>query len=279
MPFASQLINLFKTGLGKDRSPAHRLANGEVLVIDWSTAQLRPGVEPLLTAAEQSRANRYSFARDRVAFVVSRAGTRSVLGELLGAPAGEIEFDTNPGGKPRLGGQHATSPLRFNLSHSGGRAMLALAWGEEVGIDLEHAPADRPAVMAVAAKCFGPEEIAALDAATAADRQEMFFRLWTRKEAVVKLTGEGLQTRLTAFQAPAEREVATWIDLPINAPRLDAPGRDEVGQGAPGDDPRQDDAPRGAGRCWLQSVSAPPDFAASVACRTKIKNLARLTLE
>ena len=59
-----------------------------------------------------------------------------------------------------------------------------------------------PGAEGVAERFFAPAEHAALLALPATERRQGFFNAWTRKEAYLKATGEGLQ------REPAEVEVA-----------------------------------------------------------------------
>ena len=86
--------------------------------------------EALLSADERERAARLTRPEP---WIVARAALRTVLGARLGVPAAEVEFAAGPHGKPELPGAR----LRFNLSHSGERALIALADGVEVGVDVE----------------------------------------------------------------------------------------------------------------------------------------------
>lgn len=78
----------------------------------------------------------------------------------------------------------------FNLSHSGGFVAVALGDGQ-VGIDLQDVNADFDPIP-LAERFFSPEESASIKQATEAERPDIFFALWTRKEAIGKALGRGL---------------------------------------------------------------------------------------
>ena len=91
--------------------------------------------------------------------------------------------------------------LRFSVSHSGELALLAVAHGREVGVDVEAARARRR-MQGIADRSFTADEAAAIrSAATEAERDATFYRLWARKEAYLKATAEGLAGSLAAFDA------------------------------------------------------------------------------
>jgi 4'-phosphopantetheinyl transferase len=151
---------------------------------------LSASLEGLLSPDELARANRFRFARDRGRFVVARAVLRQVLGAYREVPPAALRFAYGPHGKPRLvdsspDGRH----IAFNLSHSEDLALIAVSEGHEIGIDLE---AIRPVkvAFALAGHVFSPEERAAL--ATAPDRDRVFYRFWTTKEACAKAVGIGM---------------------------------------------------------------------------------------
>jgi 4'-phosphopantetheinyl transferase len=147
-----------------------------------------------LSAYEQQRARRYAFERDRRRFVAARAFLRSVLGAQIGIDPAAIRFQTGPWGKPTLGIDHG---LEFNLSHSNEVAVCAVARCR-VGIDVEHV---RPVAdaMQIAGRFFSSAEAAALRRVSEEGLMERFFLCWTRKEAYIKATGEGLSCALDAF--------------------------------------------------------------------------------
>lgn len=91
-------------------------------------------------------------------------------------------------------------PIYFNLSHSGDYVLCALS-PEEVGADIQQHRAG--ARGQIAARFFSPREIAALAGGRECDN-ELFFRLWTRKEAYGKLTGEGIAKAVGTNLLPEE---------------------------------------------------------------------------
>jgi 4'-phosphopantetheinyl transferase len=75
---------------------------------------------------------------------------------------------------------------------------VAIAEGTEVGVDVE--PTDRRAEsMKLAERFFAPEEVALLRAVEGEARRDLFFAIWTLKEAVIKATGQGLSRALDSF--------------------------------------------------------------------------------
>ena len=94
-------------------------------------------LDATLTCDERNRSARFRFERDRQRFIVARGVLRDLLGRYLATPPGHLRFGYNPFGKPDLSPEFG-SRLTFNLSHSAGLALIAIAAGSSVGVDLEH---------------------------------------------------------------------------------------------------------------------------------------------
>lgn len=141
----------------------------------------------LLSPDERSRAASFHFAEHRRRFVAGRAILRAVLAGYLGVRPEAIAFAYGEWGKPGL---RERVPLHFNLSHSENHFLLAIS-GRAVGVDIErlNAEIDFPGV---AAQFFNLDEQAALVAVTGAERLRRFYRIWTKKEAVMKARGHGV---------------------------------------------------------------------------------------
>jgi 4'-phosphopantetheinyl transferase len=154
--------------------------------------------EKLLSADELERAAAYRFERDRRRFVVRRAALRTLLAEQLASQPNEIAFIEGRHGKPELAAPFGQSGLHFSVSHSQDLALIALAYDRAVGVDVE-AITELPDADAIARRYFTPAESAALRALGPDERRRQFFTLWTRKEAFVKATGDGLSRSLDSF--------------------------------------------------------------------------------
>jgi len=166
----------------------------QVAVVDLDVpaermAQLRASLSP----REQQRYDSFAHDELRHRWGAARGWLRLLLSRALGCAPAEVAFAYGEHGKPHVAG----SPLRFNISHSGGRALIALALCE-VGVDIELPRARR--TDAIAKRFFAPGENARLFALPDAARADAFFRLWTCKEAFLKVTGEGLSRSTRSFE-------------------------------------------------------------------------------
>lgn len=153
-----------------------------------------------LSADEHERWQRFRHDADRQRFLLARALTRSVLARCLQQAPAALQFTRNRHGKPEL--VHSTAmpeqPLKFNISHTQGLLVLALTVVDEVGVDVEAVTRDAD-MLALAERYFAAAEVALLRAAAPLQLRELFFRLWTLKEAYVKARGLGLQLGLDSF--------------------------------------------------------------------------------
>jgi 4'-phosphopantetheinyl transferase len=186
------------------------LAKGEVHV--WRLELDQP--ERVLTefrstleADERERAGRFHFEKHRRHFVVGRGGLRYVLSRYGNVSPEELRFTYGAFGKPSLVG----GELRFNMSHSNGVALFAVAADRELGVDVEHIRADF-ASEDIAQRFFSPLEVATFNALPKEEQVAAFFRCWTRKEAYIKAIGRGLSEPLDAFDVTlAPGEAATLL--------------------------------------------------------------------
>jgi 4'-phosphopantetheinyl transferase len=112
---------------------------------------------------------------------------RALLASYMECAAGDIAIERDQHGKPRL----ADSRLQFNLSHSGGCALVGVSGAWPLGVDLEMPRAPRRA-LDLARRYFHAGEAAALANLSAARQQLAFLRLWSCKEALLKAQGRGI---------------------------------------------------------------------------------------
>ena len=155
----------------------------------WRADLTRIGDRPeqLLSRAEAARAAQIVPARKRAMWARSRGVLRALLGRYLERDPRELRFVLGPHGKPAVLSEGPTRPdtdldLRFNLSHSGGLALIAVSAGREVGVDVERARERYTAE---------------------------FLHAWVAHEAAVKCRGTGLSAGLEAHPPSAQTELWT----------------------------------------------------------------------
>ncbi|HEY3009746.1 MAG TPA: 4'-phosphopantetheinyl transferase superfamily protein [Micromonosporaceae bacterium] len=182
----------------------------------------------LLDADERARAEKYRPGPPRLTFVASRAVQRLVAARYLQRDPSMVtirrgcEHCGDPDhGRPALadGG-----PLDYSVAHSGSWLVMAVVGSGRVGIDLEEMR-DLAEVDDLAGMTLAAPEYARYRALAADDRSTVFYRTWTRKEAVAKLAGQGLCIEPNRIEV--DEPVATvphwWSADPIHVRDLPAP--------------------------------------------------------
>ena len=188
---------------GSDLASAKRsLPSGEVHVWFASLGEPPQAVQDpasSLSSDERVRAEQFHFDRDRQRFMSARSLLRTILGEYLGAPPASFVFRYDAKGKPALSGCW-TGVLEFNVSHSRDGALYALARDRRVGVDLEFVrPLDDLDEMAL--RVLSTHEQVALGRTPPSERLRVFYEFWTRKEAFIKATGDGLSFPVHQIEA------------------------------------------------------------------------------
>lgn len=113
-----------------------------------------------------------------------------LLSHYLGISITQLHFETETHGKPMLKTPSAI-PIQFNVSHTKGMALIALTLQHAVGIDVEWI--DRNIHDGdIAKRYFSAREATYLTSLSQTERTPQFFRLWTGKEAYLKMKGEGI---------------------------------------------------------------------------------------
>ena len=142
-----------------------------------------------LTREELERSQRFVShdASDR--WVIYRAILRIILAKILRVAPIQIPIHVKKHGKPYLA-KRFDLDLRFNLSHSRNYALYALAIGHEVGIDIEEDRSNFCISMAELVLC--EYEMRGLMLLPPCLQKQAFLRLWTKKEAISKVFGQGL---------------------------------------------------------------------------------------
>jgi 4'-phosphopantetheinyl transferase len=199
--------------------------------------------EQILSRDEQKRAQQFKFEADRNRFVAGRGLLRNMLSSYLQTDPAKLRFKYSKRGKPDLEGIPERDTVYFNVAHSKDLILIAVTRACAVGIDVEWI---RPMSDAedIAARFFSARETAKLMAGPKDRRTSAFFSLWTRKEAWLKATGDGISEMLN------EVEVSFLPDEPAKV--LAISGNVE------------------AARRWtLLDLSPAPGFAAAVAVEAR----------
>ena len=189
--------------------------------------QLADNYWALLDGSERERCRRYRVDADRDRFTLAAVLLRVAAGQATGDDASAVVVDRtcgtcgDPHGRPRLPG----TGLEASISHSGDVVVVAVTPAGPVGVDVEQV-AGTDHTDLVSTVCTGSEQ---RHLRTAAD----FYSYWTRKEAVLKATGEGLARRMTSIEVtspdapPALVSVDGSPDVACRMIDLDVPATQE----------------------------------------------------
>jgi 4'-phosphopantetheinyl transferase len=150
----------------------------------------------VLSDDERLRLHRFRTDRLRHGFIVSRGVLRMLCARYLGTDPAALRFRYGTNGKPSLDDDCS---LHFNVSHAGAMILFAFARDLEIGVDVEEVRTIRE-MDAIAHRFFCAGEAAEVLASVEQERPLLFHTCWTRKEAFIKATGDGLSTPLDSFR-------------------------------------------------------------------------------
>ncbi|MBA4146719.1 MAG: 4'-phosphopantetheinyl transferase superfamily protein [Verrucomicrobia bacterium] len=159
----------------------------------WATSIDQPlsvyfELKSFLSLDEQVKAARFRTSQSRQQFVLGRGLLRKLLGYYLDEHPSELSFVYGEHGKPILFNPIGGS-IRFNVSHTGELVLLAFSFADEIGVDVEQVRSV-PEADVIAERFFSREEVAEL-ANAGAEKRDVFFKIWTCKEALLKCSGVG----------------------------------------------------------------------------------------
>lgn len=161
-----------------------------------------PAGETLLTDSERMISRRFRFEADRNRFVTGRRSLRFLISKYLSVNPLDIDIISEKGEKPFI--RYPATPIRFNISHSGEWVVVALA-DEELGIDIEKINSSFDYSNLLDEHFTDAEQRFIVKAKIPV---AAFYFLWTRKEALVKAVGRGLQVNLKVMAVLDEQGFA-----------------------------------------------------------------------
>jgi len=202
--------------------------------------------ESLLSADERARMSRFYFARNRHQYLITRALIRTSLSAYYPVEPAAWQFGKNRYGKPEISHPDASLSIRFNLSHTNGLTVCAIAHHYDIGVDVEDSQRSTRAGFRSLGSYFSAQEIEDLGEVPEDQQQQRFFDYWTLKESYIKARGLGLAIPLDKFsflfQANQLKGFSVHPDLQDNAagwqfwrmPLADQYAADQYGAGQSG---------------------------------------------
>lgn len=155
-----------------------------------------------LDARESARWQRFRVERPRRQFSLCRSALRRLLCRILDCANDRLRFGIGEHGKPFALVDGHSAPVSFNISHSGTHGLIAVAPRGELGVDVE-IRSPRRDFDGLGRSVFGPNEQVALAAKLGHEKAQLFFSLWTMKEALIKALGTGFTLNPSRFEVPA----------------------------------------------------------------------------
>ena len=122
----------------------------------------------------------------------------------------ELEIITGDNGKPEANG------IEFNLSHSGEMALVAVSDDlNPVGCDIQKVEnKQNERLFAIVKRFFSVNELNKMQDVMQKDDEkfkELFYLIFSSKEAYIKMTGEGLKRGMDSFEIPLDDELIASI--------------------------------------------------------------------
>ena len=199
---------------GEWRLPANKRALGDDEVDIWRLSLDPPGsmvsdFRAHLSAQENARADRFKFHKDRKRYILTHGLLRVILRLYANVDSEKLKFGENQYGKPELVYPSGLN-LTFNLSHSHEMALIGIARGRQIGVDIEYVKKDFE-WQEIIERFFSSREIQIINALPKELQHRAFFTCWTRKEAYVKATGMGLSLPLKEFDVSPVPGAATLL--------------------------------------------------------------------
>lgn len=169
---------------GEERGPAQAHCLDAQTVHFWELRASGDWIPQLKTDEKQSL-GKMTNPEVRSDYATTQAGLRQMLSHYRKEAPGDVNIERGPQGKPYVQG----GP-EFNLSHTHGGIYVAVS-SQPIGLDVEAAER-RVHGMELARKFFSAAEVYELDLLPPEEQNAAFIRRWVSKEAMVKLSGEGI---------------------------------------------------------------------------------------
>ncbi len=161
-----------------------------------------------LSEMRREKVLRFVYDMDKKLSLYSALMARMVISGQSGILPHDLMFGLQKNGKPYLLNEKG---IHFNLSHTRNAIIGGFA-REEIGVDVEKIDVPDASILPV---CFHESETERFYHTREADRSSLFYKIWTRKEAYIKFTGQGLCediTKIDTFEPKLERNFMSWSE-------------------------------------------------------------------
>ena len=155
----------------------------------------------VLDPEETTRMQRFYSSPLQHHFALTRGSLRHILAQHLNIPAAQVHFEYTENGKPFLKNQ----ALQFNLAHSGDYCVIALCLQDRIGVDIERCTHAHKPYYDIAKRFFTRQEYLTLAHCSIHEGEDLFYHLWTQKEAFLKAIGQGIAFGLDHFEVSTDK--------------------------------------------------------------------------
>ncbi|HBB16517.1 MAG: hypothetical protein A3J94_04865 [Syntrophus sp. RIFOXYC2_FULL_54_9] len=185
---------------------------------EWTAPSLIASARDILDGDEIARMERFRFPEHRHLFLVSHLLVRMALSHYSDLPPEAWRFTNDEKGKPLIDPAAQPVSLSFSLAHTEGLAVVGVAGGSDIGVDVE-AVGRRVDSAGLSRRFFSPQEAAVLENLPPGRLEEQFPLYWTLKEAYIKALGLGLSHPLDSFAFRLTGESPYRIDFSADEPQ------------------------------------------------------------
>lgn len=167
----------------------------------------------LLDENEQTKAKRFIQEKHRNYYVICHGKLRAILASYIHIAPEKIRFEVEELGKPFIIAGGKPHNLKFNISHSANRMIVAVGYYDYIGVDIE-VWNDNIDCYAIANECFAELEATYWKALPDSEKSAAFYRFWTRKESFAKAVGVGITLGVSKIITSVVDAPAKFISIP-----------------------------------------------------------------
>jgi 4'-phosphopantetheinyl transferase len=172
--------------------PKLKNSEADIYLIDLSQINYTSKFNSILSDDERLRAEKRNSVIQRERFIKQKAITRYLLSIYLETPPQALSFNYTQNKKPTIPG-----PFTFNISHSDDYLLFGITKDADIGVDIEkHKNIE---IERIAKRFFTKNEINSILKEEKEKQKDVFFEIWTAKEAYVKALGTGIFHDLPSF--------------------------------------------------------------------------------
>lgn len=161
---------------------------------------------------EAKRAARLKIEEKKNQFVISRGILRLLLSNCLQKKPEKINFLYGQHCKPAIEDKYNNKSVEFNVSHSGGYALIAITLDNKVGVDIEKINHEID-YQSLSDRFFSGKENDELRSLDENEKLDAFYRAWVRKESFIKATGKGITFGLDSFSVSLAESRKSSIEV------------------------------------------------------------------